>query len=336
MGPGQLANEPLVSSRGVVTTLSPAQAAVSGCTAVPIGAEPAPLPGRFHQYRHLRNPRGDRLLLRGGVSVILGVGERHRALSCWQTKPVAFAVRTNVGYNPSASDDMPVQGMAICFEPKDFLHIKEVGSGLGGGWGERGTGLGSLWEWQPWERAFWGFQMFPPPCPVSAAQKYNNDWWIGRLVKEGCEVGFIPSPVKLENMRLLQEQKMRQNRLSSRWGSSPTPLPAPHDPPHHPPPSPSPSLCFSPSSKSGDNSSSSLGDVVTGTRRPTPPASGKSVRGPRGPWPERGRSSLGGWGGPSPLCWVNPPPPSAAPAPPSRVQAGGCTPPPLPWGPPLP
>lgn len=35
-------------------------------------------------------------------------------------------MRTNVGYNPSPGDEVPVHGVAITFEPKDFLHIKEV------------------------------------------------------------------------------------------------------------------------------------------------------------------------------------------------------------------
>ena len=45
---------------------------------------------------------------------------------------------------------------------------------------------------------------------LSTEQKFNNEWWIGRPVKEDGVVGFIPSPVNLETILIRREVQARK------------------------------------------------------------------------------------------------------------------------------
>uniref|UniRef100_A0A914RYL3 SH3 domain-containing protein n=1 Tax=Parascaris equorum TaxID=6256 RepID=A0A914RYL3_PAREQ len=48
----------------------------------------------------------------------------------------------------------------------------------------------------------------PVPDFTITVHKFNDDWWIGRLVKDGAQLGFVPSPSKLENAKELRRSKI--------------------------------------------------------------------------------------------------------------------------------
>ncbi|XP_051997117.1 voltage-dependent L-type calcium channel subunit beta-4-like isoform X2 [Xyrauchen texanus] len=68
---------------------------------------------------------------------------------------------------------------------------------------------------------------FDPKDFLHIKEKFNNDWWIGRLVKEGCEIGFIPSPLKLEHIRAQLEQK--KSRVQGKQKQKVTEYVTPYD-----------------------------------------------------------------------------------------------------------
>lgn len=90
-----------------------------------------------------------------------------------RSKPVAFAVKTNVAFDGSLDDDSPVHGAAVSFGMGDYLHVME---------------------------------------------RYDQNWWIGRKVQIGADIGFIPSPAKLETLRI----QLAQNRTAKVYANKPS------------------------------------------------------------------------------------------------------------------
>ncbi|QQP58098.1 Uncharacterized protein FKW44_003311 [Caligus rogercresseyi] len=92
-----------------------------------------------------------------------------------RSKPVAFAVKTNVAFDGSLDDDSPVHGYAVSFGIGDYLHIME---------------------------------------------RYDQNWWIGRKVQVNCDIGFIPSPAKLETLRIILAQNKNAKVYANKQASS--------------------------------------------------------------------------------------------------------------------
>ena len=48
---------------------------------------------------------------------------------------------------------------------------------------------------------------------IHIREKYDDDWWIGRVISPDPTLGFIPSPVKIEKLR--SSRKTRKTKVES-------------------------------------------------------------------------------------------------------------------------
>ena len=52
------------------------------------------------------------------------------------------------------------------------------------------------------------------------SSRYDQNWWIGRKVQIGCDIGFIPSPAKLETLRIQNAQNKTAKIYANKQNSS--------------------------------------------------------------------------------------------------------------------